>query len=78
MAGSRTRSRVPPSQYKVGDSVRFKWGVTPVVGEIVEDRGNIGVGGRRLWAVHVCLGGYDDRTVTLPEEEMEPAPTPAR
>ena len=77
MARARIDSKSPPSKYRVGNRVRFKWGMTPVIGEIVEDRGNLGIGGRRLWDIHVCLDGYDHRTVTLPEEEMELVSSPA-
>ncbi len=78
MVGPRIDPHAPPSQYHVGDWVRFKWGVTPVVGIIIEDRGHIGVAGRRLWRIRVRLDDYDVRTVTLPEEEMEPSGPPPR
>ncbi len=44
-----------PGPYGEGDRVRLLWGVTPVEGIIVEDRGNLGVGGRRLYRVRVQL-----------------------
>lgn len=34
-----------PGPYGEGDRVRLLWGVTPVEGIILEDRGNLGVGG---------------------------------
>ena len=40
--------REPCRQLRVGDRVAFDLGTYRAVGEITEDRGNIGVGGRRL------------------------------
>ncbi len=39
--------------FRVGDRVRIPFGVTTLDGIIDEDRGNIGVGGRRLYVIRV-------------------------
>jgi hypothetical protein len=57
-----------PGPFREGDRVRLLWGVTPVEGIVIEDRGNLGVGGRRLYRVWVQL---DD--ITEPMETEEPA-----
>jgi hypothetical protein len=57
-----------PGPYSEGDRVRLLWGVTPVEGIVIEDRGNLGVGGRRLYRVRVQL---DD--ITEPIETSLPA-----
>jgi hypothetical protein len=57
-----------PGPFREGDRVRLLWGVTPVEGVIIEDRGNLGIGGRRLYRVRVQL---DD--ITEPMETEEPA-----
>jgi hypothetical protein len=57
-----------PGPYGEGDRVRLLWGVTPVEGIIIEDRGNLGAGGRRLYRVRVQL---DD--LTEPMETSFPA-----
>jgi hypothetical protein len=57
-----------PGPFGEGDRVRLLWGVTPVEGIIVEDRGNLGVRGRRLYRVRVRL---DD--ITEPIETSLPA-----
>jgi hypothetical protein len=44
-----------PGPYAEGDRVRLLWGVTPVEGIIIEDRGNLGVGGRGFYRVRVQL-----------------------
>lgn len=72
-----------PGPFREGDRVRLFWGLTPVEGVIVEDRGNLGVGGRRLYDVRVQL----DDNITEPMETTVPAdeltlvaraPAPAR
>ena len=62
--------KLPKSIYKVGDAVKFRFGVTDAYGHIIEDRGAIGVGGRRLWRVRY---DWDDtlREIELPEEELQ-------
>jgi hypothetical protein len=44
------------SKVKVGDVVRFVSGGTVITGEVIEDRGPLGVGGRQLWRVRITLG----------------------
>jgi hypothetical protein len=57
-----------PGPFREGDRVRLFWGDSPVEGIVIEDRGNLGVGGRRFYRVRVQL---DD--VTEPIETEEPA-----
>jgi hypothetical protein len=42
-----------PGPFNEGDRVRLLWGVTPVEGIVIEDRGNLGAGGRRLYRVRI-------------------------
>jgi hypothetical protein len=49
-----------PGPFAEGDRVRLVWGVTPVEGTIIEDCGNIGVRGRRLYRVRVQLDDVSD------------------
>ena len=37
--------------FQVGDRVAFRFGPVEVEGDVVEDRGHLGVGGKRLYAV---------------------------
>jgi hypothetical protein len=71
-----------PGPFREGDRVRLLWGLTPVEGIIIEDRGNRGPGGRRFYRVRLRL---DD--ITEPMETERPvedltlvsrAPTPTR
>jgi hypothetical protein len=52
--------RHQPPRLRVGDVVRFPFGAYKATGRIIEDRGNIGVGGRRLVRVSVEIGVGDE------------------
>jgi hypothetical protein len=57
-----------PGPFREGDRVRLLWGVTPVEGIVIEDRGNLGVSGRRFYRVWIRLDEF-----TEPIETEEPA-----
>jgi hypothetical protein len=63
-----------PGKFKVGDWVRLLHGWGGALAEVVEDRGNLGVGGRRLYSVRFKLDEWNEMTTTYPEDELEPAP----
>ncbi len=65
----------PPPLYKVGDYVSFEIGNGTVTGKIVEDRGCLGIGGRRLYGInfHFFPGDEETRYIELPEVEMRAA-----
>ena len=71
-----------PGPYGEGDRVRLLWGVTPVEGIVIEDRGNLGAGGRRLYRVRVQLDELTEPIETsLPADELAllvKAPTKSR
>lgn len=48
-----------PRQLRVGDKVRWSIGAAEWSGEVVEDHGNIGVGGRQLVRVGCRVDGLD-------------------
>jgi hypothetical protein len=58
-------------KYRVGQAVRIKHGFRGMIGEVVEDRGRIGVHGRRLYVVKVRLDPWNEHTSELPEESLE-------
>jgi hypothetical protein len=60
-----------PGRFRVGDRVRFRHIFRGVVGEIVGDRGPIGVAGRRLYAVKLHLAEGNELTSEFPEAELE-------
>ena len=58
MATNSGTPRAARGSFRVGSRVRFLLGIRPVKGVIVEDRGFIGVGGRRLWGIDVNEPDY--------------------
>jgi len=54
----------------VGSRVKLLWGEHPVEAEVIEDRGNLGVGGRRLLRIRLALNPGD---VAEPVEFEMPA-----
>ncbi len=62
------RLEMEPGPYAEGDRVRLLWGITPVEALIIEDRGNLGIGGTRIYRVRIQL---DD--ITEPIETSYPA-----
>lgn len=62
---------LPPGKFRVGDRVRILHGFRGVIAEIIEDRGTIGVRGRRLYGVKFRADEWNDVTTELPEESLE-------
>ncbi len=62
-----------PRQLKVGDRVRFSLGGHGIIGTIVEDRGPIGAGGRRLFVVRAQLEAAGESVFELPADELRAA-----
>jgi hypothetical protein len=60
--------------FHVGDRVRVDFGRRKLSGVIVEDRGTIGVKGRRLFQVDIPMDPFEPMSVELPEDEMELIP----
>lgn len=57
-----------PGPFREGDRVWLFWGSTEVEGTVVEDRGNLGVGGKRLYGVTFRVDDVSDPIYT----ELEP------
>jgi hypothetical protein len=55
----------------VGDRVRFRLGNKTFVGQVREDRGPIGVGGRHLYLIVYELGKDNRYPIELPAHELE-------
>jgi hypothetical protein len=60
-----------PGKFRVGDRVRLRHGFPGLIAEVVEDRGRIGVGGRRLYAVKLRLDEWNELVTERPEESLE-------
>jgi hypothetical protein len=55
----------------VGDKVRFRLGHRTFVGQVREDRGPIGVGGRHLYLVVYELGEENPYSIELPADQIQ-------
>jgi hypothetical protein len=60
-----------PGKFRVGDRVRFKYGFRGVIAEIIEDRGQILAGGRRLYGVKFRIDDGNEYITERPEESLE-------
>ena len=56
---------------KRGDHVRIQFGYAPVEGIITEERGPIGIGGRRLYTVEFEFGVEEPYRIDLPADEID-------
>ena len=64
-------------QFRKGDRVRFRLGVRSVQGTVTEDRGPIGVNGRRLYRVEFQDDPSSPSHIELPAEELQSVPRTA-
>jgi hypothetical protein len=69
-------TRKPKPKFKVGDRVRFDWPSYKVWGTIIEDRGPLGVNGRRLYVVSSPSDPFEPDIRTIGEDELELDVTP--
>ncbi len=65
-------------RFRVSDWVSLIGSPEHVLAQIVEDRGPIGVGGRRLYAVRLDQGGDEPTVFELPEEDLAAVEMPPR
>ena len=61
-----------PPRFKVGDWVSFRYGVRQVSAQIIEDRGKIGINGRRLHRIRMCDESTEERSFEVPEVDLAP------
>lgn len=66
--GAKPKSRIPA----VGSKVKFVFGLSEVTGTVIEDRGDLGVGGRRLLRVRFEIEGAGEPFETeIPADEVK-------
>lgn len=58
-------------KFHVGESVSFEFGLRQVRGKIVEDRGPLGVKGRRIYGVQLDMDPLESMFFELPEDELQ-------
>lgn len=61
-------------RYRKGDVVQFRAGVRLIEGVVVEDRGPIGIGGRRLYGIEFRHESESEEVayIELPAVDMQP------
>lgn len=52
-----------PGRFRVGDRVRAVYGFAGAAGEVVEDLGSLGVGGRRFYHVRLVRPDAEDMLI---------------
>jgi hypothetical protein len=72
MAGPKPKGPPKPPAFRIGQRVQFMLGNQPIEAVVVEDRGLLGYGGRRLYGLEFDLDEYDHRYAELPEEKLVP------
>ena len=70
------KKKEPAARFKVGDWVSFRYGLRDAIVQVIEDRGPIGVKGRRLYRLRMELEGCEPDSFELPESSLKPAPSP--
>ena len=70
MAKIKKNEKARRPLFKKGDVVSFLFGSGNAIGQIVEDRGCLGVGGRRLYGIHFEINPGEQRYIEVPEEEL--------
>ncbi len=74
MAKSKANGRGRSARFKKGDFVSFLFGNGTVTGRVVEDRGRLGIGGRRLYGIRFEINPGQETYTEMPEEELTAVP----
>ena len=53
-----------PGPFRVGDRVRIPFGTETIEATVVEDRGNLGAGGKRIYGVRFRVDDVSDEIYT--------------
>jgi len=70
MPKKKNAEKAKPPLFKIGDPVTFIFGTGHMDGKIVEDRGCLGIGGRRLYGIRLEFYPGEQRYIEIPEEEL--------
>jgi hypothetical protein len=63
---------MPEARFHNGDRVRFRLGIRSVQGVVKEDRGAIGIKGRRLYRVEFREELQSPSQIELPADQLQP------
>ena len=64
---------MPQTEFRKGDRVRFRVGTSSIQGRVKEDRGPIGIRGRRLYLVEFRAEPESPSQIELPADQLQPA-----
>lgn len=65
------RVKDPDARFRVGDWVAFLYGPRLVLGQVIEDRGLLGLKGRRLYGVRLEQPLAESSYIEIPEDELD-------
>jgi hypothetical protein len=68
---------MPDARFRKGQAVSFRMGMRQVHGTVKEDRGLIGVNGRRLYAVEFATE-FGSSRIELPADQLKLLPRAVR
>lgn len=63
--------KTKPPRFRPGDWVTFRYGVMPVIAQIIEDRGPLAGGGRRLYRIRLEWEHDASHCFEMPEQDLE-------
>src|SRR5438132_1500260 len=67
------KTKATPALFKKGDWVSLQFGARRMWGQVTEDRGLLGVNGRRLYGVRLDVTSSDPIHTEVPEGDLERA-----
>jgi len=73
---STTNATAP--RFRVGDWVSLLYGPRRAMARVIEDRGRLGINGRRLYRIHLNRTSEDSTAFEVPEDDLEAAIVPDR
>jgi hypothetical protein len=68
----KSKNSKPQAKFRLFDRVQFQWGGKTVWGTIREDRGSIGIDGRRLYYIDIPMDPDEPHRTVMGEDELEP------
>ena len=72
--GKKQSSKTDKPRFKYGDRVHYRFGEELLDAVVVEDRGGLGIGGRRLYGIRFYLSPDNIAYTEVPAEKLAPIP----
>jgi len=71
VAKGKADGKAGRARFRKGDRVSFLFGAGAVTGQVIEDRGRLGVGGRRLYGIRFEINPGEPAHIEMPEERVD-------